>query len=248
MNVQIVAIGGMVMSIITDGRIVTVNKTRFFNPFVGNKYKEGINGKRILVVGASFYCNRVDCQFFTRCTDVGLKNSSPYDNCCPVYQKAGKQLHYEPSYCISESPQTYKNFASYISKSCGYTSYEDSWNHLAFTNYVQFFLPSNGEFFRETRKADLSERDFNAFNETLVELLPDIVIIWGRVVNSILREKNECLVSKTEMDETEGYVCRIKVPEITHEISLIKTCHPSSSAWFSMMDTFDKYLSLELMR
>lgn len=28
---------------------------RFFKPFVGDRYQEGINGKKILVVGASFY-------------------------------------------------------------------------------------------------------------------------------------------------------------------------------------------------
>ena len=32
--------------------------SRFFTPAKGEKYEEGINGKKILVVGASFYCNK----------------------------------------------------------------------------------------------------------------------------------------------------------------------------------------------
>lgn len=43
----------------------------FFEPFVGENYLEGIRGKKILVVGASFYCNESSrCQFFKDCTDV----------------------------------------------------------------------------------------------------------------------------------------------------------------------------------
>lgn len=36
---------------------------RFFNPFIGENYNLGINGKRVLVVGASFYCTSVNCFF-----------------------------------------------------------------------------------------------------------------------------------------------------------------------------------------
>lgn len=226
--------------------ITMMNKERFFKPFVGNKYQEGINGKKILVVGASFYCNHRECQYFKKCTNAKRKDSKLYDDCCPEYQKFGKHLHDEPTYCILDAPQTYKNFVECISKLCGCNTYEESWSRLAFTNYVQFFLPSTGSSFRETRLSDLSERDFKAFNETLVELQPDIVIIWGCVFNSRLREKNEFLVRKTELDETEWYVCHIKIPDVAHEIALINPYHPSSSAWFSKIETFDKYLSLEL--
>ena len=31
-----------------------MSKSQFFEPFVGKRYAEGINGKRILVLGASF--------------------------------------------------------------------------------------------------------------------------------------------------------------------------------------------------
>ncbi|WP_273157234.1 hypothetical protein [Bacteroides fluxus] len=224
-----------------------MNKQRFFAPFVGDKYQEGINGKKILVVGASFYCNRTQCKFFLQCTNTENKDSSPFDVKCPEYAKAQKQLHNEPAYCIGDAPRTYKTFASYISKLIGDDSYEHAWSYLAFTNYVQFFLPSKGESFRETRMTDLSERDFHAFNETLVELQPDIVIIWGCVINTRLREQNEYLVDKEELERTEWYVCHIKVPGVNHEIALINPYHPSSNAWYSNIGIFDKYLSKELV-
>jgi hypothetical protein len=220
----------------------------FFKPFIGDKYQEGINGKKILVVGASFYCNHTKCIFFTKCTDDEIKDSSPFDAKCPQYVKEKKLLRNEPSYCIEDAPRTYKIFASYISQLIGCESYEEAWSHFAFTNYVQFFLPCKNESFRETRMTDLSERDFHAFNETLMELQPDIVVIWGCIFNSRLREQNEYLVDKEELDKTEWYVCHIKLPCVDHEIALINPYHPSSSAWFSKIDTFDKYFSIELTK
>lgn len=55
---------------------------RFFKPFEGKKYKEGINGKKILVLGASFYCNwdgndgRNKCEFFDECTNPMKRDST----------------------------------------------------------------------------------------------------------------------------------------------------------------------------
>jgi len=223
-------------------------KHRFFMPFVGNKYQKGIMGKKILAVGASFYCNHTECKFFSNCTDEENKNSSPLDKLCPEYEKVGKLLHNEPSYCIEDAPRTYKKFATYISKLIGNDNYEEAWSHIAFTNYVQFFLPSRSNYFRETRISDLSERDFHAFNETLVQLQPNIVIIWGCIFNSRLREQNEFLVDLGELDRTEWYVCHIKITGVDHEIALINPYHPSSSAWFSNIETFDKYISRELSK
>jgi hypothetical protein len=45
-----------------------VEKKRLFNPYVGEEYEKGINGKKILVVGASFYCNEKQCDHFNKCT------------------------------------------------------------------------------------------------------------------------------------------------------------------------------------
>ncbi len=223
-------------------------KHRFFNPFVGENYYKGINGKKILVVGASFYCKHNKCKFFSECTDDESKDSSSFDAKCPEYAVSGKLLSNEPSYCIDDTPRTYRIFATYISKLIGNDNYEEAWSFLAFTNYVQFFLPSSNNKFRETRITDISERDFHAFNETLMELKPDIVVIWGCIFNSQLKEQNEYVVDMGELDKTEWYVCHIKLPGVEHEMTLINPYHPSSSAWFSKIETFDKYFSMELHR
>lgn len=96
-----------------------MSKSQFFEPYVGKRYAEGINGKQILVLGASFYCDRVKCPFFASCTSVILKDSSAFDTKCPEYQPAGKKLHLEPSYCVEDAPVTYQRFAAYMGKHLG---------------------------------------------------------------------------------------------------------------------------------
>ena len=52
-----------------------VKKYRFFNPWVPPKYRKGINGKKILVLGASYYCYKITCPHFQDCTNVEKKTA-----------------------------------------------------------------------------------------------------------------------------------------------------------------------------
>lgn len=155
------------------------------------------------------------------------------------------ELKYEPSYCIEDSPRTYRVFANKMNEVLfdGKLEYEDFWEYFAFTNYVQFFLPAKRGSFRQTHWSDLSNRDFDAFIETLKEIKPDIVIIWGNIINGALKEHNKYVTDhKTTLLETGGYICHMTLPETTHEITLLNPYHPSSSAWHSCFNDFKKYL------
>lgn len=220
-----------------------MSKNQFFEPFIGKRYAEGINGKRILVLGASFYCDRVKCPLFASCTSVIMKDSSAFDTKCPEYQPAGKKLHLEPSYCVEDAPVTYQRFAAYMGKHLGTDDYDTVWDHLAFTNYVQFFLPATNGSFRETSWSDISERDLAAFTEVVQRLQPDIVIVWGSVINSCLKERNPYLADRKELQETKYYICHLNIPGAEKPIAIINPYHPSSSAWYSAMEQFDGYMS-----
>lgn len=215
----------------------------FFQPYIGEQYAQGIQGKKILVLGASFYCNRVKCPHFASCTSIVLKDSSVYDNQCPEYMPDHKSLHLEPSYCVEDAPVTYQRFAAYMGTFLEDDDYNNVWNHMAFTNYVQFMLPASNGTFRETTWSDLSERDFDAFIEVLQSLKPDIVIVWGNIINSRVKEQNKYLVSLQELQETEYYICHLNVPNVEHPIAIINPYHPSSSAWYGAMEQFDKYFT-----
>ena len=89
---------------------------RFFKPFIGREYEKGIGNKRILVLGASFYCSHspesdAPCRFFAECTSPVKKDSSKFDNVCPFYAESGLRLSEEPSNAIAERYRAYQNFA-----------------------------------------------------------------------------------------------------------------------------------------
>ena len=214
---------------------------RFFVPFVGKKYKTGINGKKVLVLGASFYCNKHDCPNFKDCTSHNIKDSSPYDKTCPEYGKQGAELRLEPRYAIEENYPDYQRFEKLMREVVG-CDVEDIWEHLAFTNYVQFFVPTTN-----TYKSYLSNRDFEAFIETLVELRPDIVISWGMVTIDDVRTNNKYVIDKEKLSESEWYICHLNVPDIKHFITLFCCFHPSSKDWNEDFSKCVKYLKQELV-
>lgn len=218
----------------------------FFRPFVGKKYNEGIYKKKILVLGASFYCPKTECTYFNECTSILTKNSSSFDNICPEYSSNGKYLHDEPSNSIENWYPTYQTFAKGISSFVEDEDYDATWSHLAFTNYVQFFLPSNGENFRTTNASDLSDRDFNAFIDVVKELSPDIVVVWGCVINSHVKELNPYVYDKAELKQNEDYLCHMQIPGIDPKIAIVNPNHPSSPSWHSDKKRFLEYFEKAL--
>ena len=188
---------------------------RFFTPFVGSKYDEGICGKKILVLGASFYCNKNGengqrkCPFFDECTNTETKERYP----------------------------AYRNFESFMQQFVGDES-EDVWERMAFTNYVQFFSPTI-----KTDKTYLSQRDFDAFCETMQDLQPNIVISWGMAILEEIREKNRYVSDIELLPKTDYYVCHMNVPNVDHEITLVCSYHPSSvKYWYGDLEKLHKYL------
>lgn len=216
---------------------------RFFKPFKGDKYEIGINGKKILVVGASFYCTKTNCRFFADCTDIVKKDSSKYDSICPDYSEEKHLLSEEPWHTIGNGYRTYKVFANFISQFLNENDYREVWQHLAFTNYVQFFLPSVN-----TRKGHLSKRDFDAFIETLSELKPDIVISWGVVFLDEIRTNNPYVIDLKDLKQNEYYLCHLRgVPEVDHDIKLLSCYHPASvSHWYNDLELFSKHFQLAI--
>lgn len=212
---------------------------RFFTPFVGLKYNEGICEKKVLVIGASFYCNKTDCKYFKECTNPLKKDSSMFDKECPCPENEEKQLRFYPKAAINEGYKAYGNFARFIQRFSGQEDYYSTWSRMAYTNYLQFFSPTI-----QTKKEYLSDRDFEAFKETIIELKPDVVFVWGVVTIQEIRDNeilNPYIYDRDKLKETEYYVCHMRIPEVGHEIALINCYHPSSPIWYSDLEKLTKY-------
>ena len=105
-------------------------KHSFFKPFIGPNYNKGISGKKILVLGASFYCPKTHCPFFNTCTSTAIKDSSQFDSTCPEYKNHGIYLHDEPTNNIENWYPTYQTFAKGIALYFEDENYDNIWSHL----------------------------------------------------------------------------------------------------------------------
>lgn len=188
----------------------------FFKPYVGPFYNAGINGKKVLVLGASFYCSISQCIYFKDCTNNDLKDSSPFDNICPYYN--GVALHDAPE---QESGAAYNKFANSISKSLE-IDHDKFWDFVSFTNYVQYFLPQ-----WQTLLKNCSDRDANALMEIIKYLEPDVIFVWGCVINQHIQN----MFSKDikVIEHTDGYIWNWQVDDKV--ITVINTYHPTYSGF-----------------
>ncbi|MBQ0089015.1 MAG: hypothetical protein KBT27_06760 [Prevotellaceae bacterium] len=217
-------------------------KKRFFKPYVGSKYDEGIHRKKILVIGASFPCELESCPFYTECTDEEKMDSSKYDEICPYYKESGKKLSEEPSNAMSDGADAYNVFGRFLADYLDDKEKENALDYIVFTNFIQFFIPH-----RYTYGNNPTQRDFDAFMESIEELNPDVIIVWGTIVNSYLRERNPYVYDIEMIKETEWYLCHMKNPSNGKIIPIINPYHPMSRQhWYNNIGTFKKYFEMVL--
>lgn len=226
-------------------------KPRFFNPWVGKHYEQGfMNGKKVLVLGASHYCLCNDqsedfhCPVWGDCTSTETRDSSNYNTCCPAYinnrwVEDGIKLEddtiteIENFFDVPSSYKTYSNFTNFIIDYFGINDAEDVWNRLAFVNYAQYFLPT----ILTPAFDEKDVRNFEAFLLTLQELKPDIVIVWGTKTRDHFRKQYiQKMVSKLTMREND-YFWDLDYKGNTY--ILVNCWHPSDHfRWHGSLDNF----------
>lgn len=227
-------------------------KSRFFNPRIGKLYAQGlINGKKVLVLGASHYCQcngqsgRFNCPVWKECTSKEIRDSSKFNTCCPAYVNNGWIQEYgvklEDSSLIEidnyfdtpSSYYTYSNFTNFIIDYFGLKSPEEVWDRLAFANYVQYFLPTP-----KTPAFDEKDiRNFEAFLQTLQELKPDVVIVWGTKTRDHFKKPYiQSMVDKLTMRENDYYW---DLEYQGQPYILVNCWHPSDYfRWSGSLDNF----------
>ena len=199
---------------------------RFFNPWIGNNYRDGLGNNEycVLVLGASVYCSfRGKCPHFDECTSGDNQDSSEFNNDCPFPEKdSNDDATPLEDYPIHVYSPTMTKFENKMEDRFGEILGGDSiWDHIAFTEYVQYFMDH-----KDTYPSDLSERDFDAFLETLDELRPDVVIVWGNVVADVLRESEYSV----EVDDDDPWDFAWEYKDMF--IRFICCTHPASRGYF----------------
>ena len=127
-----------------------------FKPWIGENYKKGVKGKKILILGESHYGEKgAEYDNFTKevVKEVGISKSIAY------FTKIAKSILLLGS-----------------NESISHKQKEKFWHSVAFYNYVQCFV---GEGPRERPTTEMWESSKKPFIEILNTLYPDIVVVFG---------------------------------------------------------------------
>lgn len=145
-----------------------------FLPYVGEQYASiGLNGKKILVLGESHYCNEgLQC-------DKG--------KCLPICKRENMNYHCheKTNIVVNSFIQNYDGSGEYQSFLCferaiagkvlSQEEREDLWRKLMFYNFIQFAQPGP----RCSIHQEYWEHSGKAFKELLETFQPDYIIVWG---------------------------------------------------------------------
>lgn len=197
-------------------------KYAFFIPYKGNDYSNGINGKKVLVLGASFYCDK-DCKYHSDCTNPVKRGTNKYNLICPWYKENGSILSEEPDNEVTSCPnnKAYGTFGRFLKRFIEKDFVGSAWDYVSFTNYVQFMQPD-----RTTLPCYLTEQDYLAFIEVIQhhEYDPDVIIVWGKPVREELQRRLPEICKSIEKMGYEDRVWRVRF--VDRERVLVFTHHP----------------------
>lgn len=173
-------------------------RSYFFEPWVGERYREGFKGVRTLVAGVCHICS-AECRFHRECaSSAGVRER---DCRCPDYSAREDQEYYRLSNSNNieitsfidgdTSYPAYKLFTYYMLKCAENLPPEkklELWDHLAFTNFLQF-MHDDTEMLPEDQA--VYENDYPAFRELVERLEPEVVIVWNDRVKECVKSHPE---------------------------------------------------------
>ena len=180
-----------------------------FLPWVGQAYRVGFAGKRVLVLGESHYC------------------ASPQDAVPTITRDVIKGLS-DPTLEHEPYMNTYTKFVETMVGRDRLTHREkgDFWESVAFYNFVQSPLPKA----RLAPSVEEFRSGETAFFEVLEELRPETVVAWGsRLYNNLPKggmQGDDIKGPDGRWMETWKYFLRDGSP-----VHVIPIMHPSSSSF-----------------
>ena len=203
-------------------------KKYFFTPRVGKDYEKGFHGIKTLILGSHFYCPYTDCSHLKE--ECASSNTIwSMDAACPCYVRKEDQNYYKlsnsdtievDSYLEGFPYPSFDAFTYLMLNKRDYLSEDEKllfWNQVAFTNYIQHYWP-NGYTPPYEDNESLFDADYEAFNEVLTELRPQIVIVWNKAIK-------DCLLSNGDLQ----FVGMINIPIISTYMFIYEGAEPELS-------------------
>lgn len=180
------------------------NKVKFL-PWIGTHYAKGVNGKRVMALGESHYCNHPNEAV------PELTNSVILDLLNP-----------------NSEHEAYKNTYTKFERALAMKVLDARekavlWNSIAFYNYVQ--VPMSAARTSPTKDdfTDATEAFFSVLNQHL----PDILIVWGqRLYNNLPKRGHQ----GQDLILPDGKIIETWIYPLSngHSVYILPINHPSS--------------------
>ena len=186
----------------------------FFEPYKGEFYggKESILSKKVLVVGASHYCQ----QFYECGSKCGVTAGSEK---CPAFTFGV----FDTFYSATAYQPWMRTYAIFANSFYGYdASFEEQcklYQSVTFMNYLQRAEGKNGN--EKHNSWFRNEQNARAFKETVAECSPEIVIVWGVRVWRALPWRDFIIDEENSSDNVKKCCCQGK------SFMLLHAHHPS---------------------
>lgn len=175
----------------------------FFKPRIGAYYNKGFRGYKTMVLGAHFYCP-FECKFKEAC----LKDSRPFDRECPCYKDKNDEYFTLSNSCYVEVNSylegcpypSFSMFTKYMMNKRDYISDPVKyrfWDHVCFYNYLQHYL-KDGNTPKYLGNEKLFAEDWDAFQEVLEELQPELIYVWNESIKETILAHKEKLKERIE--------------------------------------------------
>ncbi len=194
-----------------------------FLPWVGKHYSEGIEGRKIMVLGESHYCepDDVDPEFTTDVVHWYLSPERKHEGWMKTFT------------CFERA---------FVGKELTLEERDAFWNSILFYNYVQVGMPGP----RVSPTSEEYQKSEEAFFEVLEEYCPDYVIAWGVRLYDSLPNKGYQLpdVKLTSGDEIATWAYETKGG---HVVQVLRSYHPSSGyAWEYWHEVIKEFLNRKI--
>ena len=155
-------------------QILKDSKEINFYPWIGVSYKEGLCGKKVLVLGESHYC-RKELSEDGICFPCCNRDKMTTEKGC--FSQTEDFVDGFVNGC-DLSDRTHRTFYYFESAVCGKKLSQEErelfWNRIAFYNYVQYAQVEPRRSLEEAEDSSL------AFKKVLETLMPDCIVIWGK--------------------------------------------------------------------
>lgn len=226
----------------------------FFVPWCGDDYKNGLQGKKVLVIGASHNCPHSDlcsrkqdyrscpnlngskcklgCEYFEECTSGKTRE---YAELCPNMEYSTK-LYTD----ICNRKKISNNLCSTtIGEICDFIAGGVNKAYTVFSNYLNNYFGTECNIWDRIAFSNFAQNfqpnstgnkffddDFPAFIQNIYDLAPDVVIVWGDV-GAYLHDFG--FKAETESNAPDDYIWRrsLFTREGIKNIIFLHSYHPS---------------------